>query len=105
MTLSAERPASLDAASGFPFQKPNLPRSSACGCYQVGDRVNWLFRPRGGYGYAITVAAVVERVGSSHVTIRVARRVFGGEWKIETKCVQPRFLSRRKTACEQLGET
>ena len=73
--------------------------------YQVGDRVNWLFRPRGGYGSAIPVAAVVERVGTSRVTIRVARRVFNGEWKIETKCVQTRFLSRRKTVCEQLGET
>lgn len=79
--------------------------SRASHCYQVGDRVNWLFRPRGGYGYAIPVAAVVERVGSSRVTIRVARRVFSGEWKIETKCVHPRFLSRRKTVCEQLGET
>lgn len=42
-----------------------------------GDRVNWLYSPRGGYGYVISVAAVVVKVGKSRVNIKIAQRIDG----------------------------
>jgi hypothetical protein len=36
---------------------------------KVGDRVNWLYEPRGGYGYVKTVAAVVTKIEPKKVQI------------------------------------
>src|SRR5690606_31821689 len=46
-----------------------------------GDRVNWWHRQRGGYGYLVPVAGVVERVGPRRVQIRVAQQVRPGWWR------------------------
>lgn len=41
--------------------------------FQVGDRVTWLYTPRGGYGYTYPVDGVVEKIGRTRVQIRVKR--------------------------------
>ena len=39
------------------------------GNLKVGDRVSWLYEPRGGYGYAMTVAGVVTKIAPKKVQI------------------------------------
>ncbi|MGA8654937.1 MAG: hypothetical protein WB586_02215 [Chthoniobacterales bacterium] len=39
------------------------------GIFKVGDRVNWLYEPRSGYGYVTTVAAVVTKIAPKNVQI------------------------------------
>lgn len=40
----------------------------------VGDRVRWIHRPRGGYGYEVMVPGVVVALHPKRVTIRVKLR-------------------------------
>jgi hypothetical protein len=40
---------------------------------QPGDKVTWLYTPRGGYGYIIPVNAEVVRVSGKTVRVRVQR--------------------------------
>ncbi|MBV8224952.1 MAG: hypothetical protein JO232_07180 [Verrucomicrobia bacterium] len=65
----------------------------------VGDKINWLYQPRGGYGYIIAVAGIVTKVGSERVQIRVAKRD-GDEWRAETKWVKADRLTPRETLSE-----
>jgi hypothetical protein len=59
-----------------------------------GDKVNWLYEARGGYGYVSSVAAVVSRVGSKRVEIRIASRS-RDQWVVMTRWVQPERLTPR----------
>lgn len=71
---------------------------------QPGDRVNWQYAPRGGYGYIVPVAAVVRGATASRAKIEVARKI-NGAWVRETKTVSRAKLTPRSVACEALGET
>lgn len=62
--------------------------------FSGGDRVNWHHEPRGGYGYLVSVAAVVVRVGPKRIQVRVAQRV-NGEWQQATCWVDKKRLSAR----------
>lgn len=62
--------------------------------FNVGDRVNWRYEPRGGYGFSVPVAAVVVRVGPSRVRVRSARFV-AGQWVSVIRSVDPARLSVR----------
>lgn len=68
-----------------------------------GDRVNWAYRPRGGYGYTISVAGVVVARTAKRATIEVARRV-DGAWRIERRSVSLGSLTLRTTPSPELGE-
>lgn len=59
-----------------------------------GDKVNWLYEPRGGYGYSMNVAAVVVTIGPKRVQIRAARRI-NGVWVQQTRWVSKERLSSR----------
>ena len=61
-----------------------------------GDRVNWWHRQRGGYGYLVPVAGVVERVGPRRVQIRVAQQVRPGWWRQVVRWVDPSRLTPRE---------
>lgn len=60
-----------------------------------GDKVNWRYEPRGGYGRQINVAAVVIKLGPKRVQVRAARRV-GLEWQEVTRWVSADRLSTRQ---------
>lgn len=70
---------------------------------QINDRVNWQYKPRGGYGYVIPVAAVVISLTEHKARIRVAQKVTG-EWKATERNVVQSSLSPRETVCPELGE-
>ncbi len=61
---------------------------------KVGDKVNWLYEQRGGYGFSINVAAVVTKVGNKKVQVRAAMRS-NGEWLQVKRWVDPMRLSNR----------
>ncbi len=52
------------------------------------------YRPRGGYGYVVPVAGVVDQVQGSRVQIFVARKV-AGLWQRELRAVAARNLQPR----------
>lgn len=60
----------------------------------TGDMVNWHHEPRGGYGYSVSVAAIVVKVGPKRVQVRVAQRV-NGVWQQTTRWVDKERLSIR----------
>jgi hypothetical protein len=60
----------------------------------IGDKVNWLYQARGGYGYLMNVAAVVTKIGSKKVQIRAAKRV-DDKWIAVTRWVLPERLTPR----------
>lgn len=60
----------------------------------IGDRVNWNFSPRGGYGYIIPVAGVVIKVGQKRLQIRVAQKTAEG-WEQSFRWVNPINVSSR----------
>lgn len=68
-----------------------------------GDRVNWRFTPRGGYGFSLQVAGILMKLTSKRATIKVARKV-AGEWQQEEKTVSVDKLTPRTTNCPELGE-
>lgn len=41
--------------------------------WSIGDRIDWLHEPRGGYGYIIRVPGVVRKVTSKRVQIEVQK--------------------------------
>lgn len=59
---------------------------------QPGDKLTWLYTPRGGYGYITPVDAEVLKVGSRKVKIRV-RKVSG---ELVERWVSPENLRPRK---------
>lgn len=70
---------------------------------QINDRVNWQYKPRGGYGYTIPVAAVVVALTAKTARIRVAQKI-DGVWKATERNVAQSSLSPRETICPELGE-
>ena len=68
-----------------------------------GTRVYWGYRPRGGHGREIPVAAVVVSVGCSTVLIECSQRILGKSKRVRRRVKQNR-LSLRKARCFQLGE-
>lgn len=70
---------------------------------QPGDRVNWSYMPRGGYGFAQQVAGVVVGRSAKRVTIKVARKD-GNEWVLEERRVSLDKLTPRTRNCPELGE-
>jgi hypothetical protein len=71
----------------------------------VGDRVNWLYVPRGGWGYAVSIAAVVERIGPVMVQVRIAvRHPLTRCWHTEFRWVPPAHLSLRTVRVPQVDE-
>ncbi|NHR04403.1 hypothetical protein HA052_04255 [Chromobacterium haemolyticum] len=68
-----------------------------------GDRVNWNYAPRGGYGYMIKVAGVVRKLTTKRAIIEVARKV-DGVWKKEQRSVSLAKLTLRTTPSPELGE-
>lgn len=62
---------------------------------EIGDKVNWNMKARGGYGYVIPVAGVVTETGNKRVQIRIAMRA-DGQWEHTTRWVAPASLSRRE---------
>ena len=62
--------------------------------FAIGDRVNWQYESRGGWGYGQTVAAVVVGTTPNRIRIRVAEKV-GPEWRLVTKTVKPSRLTCR----------
>jgi hypothetical protein len=70
-----------------------------------GNRVNWRYEARGGYGYSQRVAAIVRKVGPKRITIEVAERdIVSGEWVRKLTSVKPENLSPRAALCAELGE-
>src|SRR5208282_1416652 len=61
---------------------------------KIGDEVNWLYEPRGGYGYTQQIAGVVTRLGGEKIQIRVAKRD-GDKWVATKRWVKPENLSAR----------
>ena len=73
--------------------------------WEIGNRVNWRYEARGGYGYLQRVAAIVRKVGAKRITIEVAERdVVSGKWVRKLTSVKPENLSPRETLCVELGE-
>lgn len=70
---------------------------------QKGDRVNWAYTPRGGYGFTTKVAGIVEAITAKRVRIMVARKV-DGRWVKESRSVMPEKLTPRQSSCVELGE-
>lgn len=68
---------------------------------QIGDRVTWQFRPSGGYGYVVPVAAVVRSISGRTVVVDVARKV-GGRWQVETRRVRVASLTARSVIVPEL---
>lgn len=70
-------------------------------------RVNWNHTPRGGYGFAQPVAAVVRKRGPKRVQIEVRRLQPYSKpplWLPELKWVPPESLSERLFPCAVFGE-
>jgi hypothetical protein len=59
---------------------------------QPGDKMPWLYTPRGGYGYTIPVNAEVVKVSAKTVRVRV-RRVNG---EMVERNVKPASLKMRE---------
>lgn len=70
---------------------------------QAGDRVNWAYTPRGGYGFVQLVAAVVVRLTAKRATVKVARK-FNGQWAQEERSVSLGKLTARTKKVSELGE-
>lgn len=68
-----------------------------------GDRVNWTYRPRGGYSYTINVAGVIKKLTAKRATIEVARKV-GDVWQKEQRSVSLEKLTPRTKPSPELGE-
>src|SRR5208282_4071582 len=64
--------------------------------FAVGDKVNWLYEARGGYGYTQQIAGVVTKLGREKVQIRVAKRERNG-WVAVERWVNAEKLSNRVT--------
>lgn len=64
-------------------------------------KVTWLWTPRGGYGWSVPVAGIVEAVQPKTVRIRVARRV-GEQWVLEHKNVRAEHLRPRSNVVAAL---
>jgi ATP-dependent exoDNAse (exonuclease V) alpha subunit len=62
--------------------------------FKVGDKINWSYEPRGGYGYTQGIAGVVTKLGREKVQIRVAKRD-NGSWVTAERWVVPEKVSRR----------
>lgn len=71
--------------------------------FSPGDRVNWSYSPRGGYGYTINVAGVVKKLTAKRATIEVARKV-NGIWQKEQRSVSVEKLTPRTNLSPELGE-
>lgn len=61
---------------------------------RVGSRVNWRYRPRGGYGWVIPVAGVVRVLDGKTAQVDVARKV-AGQWRVERRRVRLASLVER----------
>jgi len=64
--------------------------------FKAGDKINWSYEPRGGYGYTQGIAGVVNKLGREKVQIRVAKRD-NGSWVTAERWVVPEKVSRRVT--------
>src|SRR5208282_4502879 len=64
------------------------------GGVKVGDKINWSYEPRGGYGYTQQIAGVVTKLGRAKIQIRVAKRD-NGSWVAAERWVVPDKLSGR----------
>lgn len=62
--------------------------------FKIGDKVNWIYTPKGGYGYSINIAAIVVEIGSKKIKIRVARQN-NGQWQQVFRWVEPKNLFAR----------
>lgn len=71
---------------------------------QQGDRVNWAYTPRGGYGFTTQVAGVLLKRTAKRATVRVALKV-NGAWTQVERSVKLENLTPRKAPCVELGET
>lgn len=61
------------------------------------ERVNWKYIPRGGYGWSISIAAIV--VKRNEKTVRIAVLNLRSQ-QIEYKCVKPENLTPREKHSE-----
>jgi hypothetical protein len=61
---------------------------------EIGDKVNWAYEPRGGYGYTQQIAGMVTRIGNEKVQIQVAKRN-GNGWVVTTRWVKRERLTQR----------
>src|SRR5271157_274527 len=61
---------------------------------KIGDEVNWLYEPRGGYGHTQQIAGVVAKLGRAKVQIRVAQRA-RDSWVAVERWVSAEKLSNR----------
>jgi hypothetical protein len=68
--------------------------SATNGAVKVGDKINWSYEPRGGYGYTQQIAGVVTRLGREKIQIRVAKRD-NGNWVATDRWIMPDKLSGR----------
>jgi len=71
---------------------------------KVGDRVNWL-RSTGGWGFVTPVAAVVLKIGSKRVKVRVAVAQRGGTWQVTERWVDPSSLKPRVKHVPEVDES
>lgn len=75
--------------------------------FAVGDRVNWTHVPRGGYGFAQSVAGIVRKIGQKRIQIEVKFKPPYGRnqlWQSDLKWVDPQHLKPRLFPCEAHGE-
>lgn len=77
--------------------------SPALKALEVGDRVNWMYCARGGYGYITPVAAVILKIGPKRVQVRVAQRI-AGTWHTKTVWVEADSLKPRVSQVPEVDE-
>lgn len=66
--------------------------------FNSGDRVNWQYTPPGGWGYAITIAAIVISYTKKRVKIVIAKKV-NEKWVKVVRFTKPEKLSHRHKDC------
>lgn len=74
--------------------------------FAAGDKVNWHWTPRGGYGRTILVAATVVSSSEQRVRIKTAMRdKWTKAWKPVWRSVKPEHLTPRTSPSPELAET
>ena len=43
--------------------------------FTIGQKVWWLYKPPGGYGYTFAIYAVIERINPTRIQIQAYRRI------------------------------
>jgi len=86
----------LGVLEAIAHAKANNGNSTLNHGFNVGDKVNWIYETRGGYGYTQKIAGVVTKLGREKVQIRMAKRA-RDTWGTSERWVSAQKLSNRVT--------